>query len=205
MEVYAWARRHPGFVMAVKGRHAIATNQLIGSPSWQDVTVNGRKLKKGVRLWNVGTSMAKLELFGDLEKEKPVDGEDYPDGYVYLPDGTSDEWIKQLVAEELRIIRLRSGGFRREWHKVRDRNEALDNAVYARAVAFSLGVDRWRDTDWLKARGDFTPPAPPAPAPKQVPDDRPAPASQPAETQSGGKRLAARPKKPNPFTSSRRR
>jgi phage terminase large subunit GpA-like protein len=205
MEVYAWARRHPGFAMAVKGRHAIATNQLIGSPSWQDVTVNGRKLKKGVRLWNVGTSMAKLELFGDLEKEKPVDGDEYPDGYVYLPDGTSDEWIKQLVAEELRIIRLRSGGFRREWHKVRDRNEALDNAVYARAVAFSLGVDRWREVDWQKARGDFTPPAPAVPPPtKQVPDDRPQPARQAVETVTKP-RPGARAKKPNPFTNSRRR
>jgi phage terminase large subunit GpA-like protein len=198
MEVYAWARRHPGFVMAVKGRHAIAANQPIGAPSWQDVTVGGRKIKKGVRLWNVGTSMLKLELFGALEKEKPVDGEAYPDGYVFLPDGTSDEWIKQLVAEELRMIRLRSGGFRREWHKVRDRNEALDNAVYARAVAFSLGVDRWRESDWQKVRGEYTKPKPPpAPAsPKSVPDDRPA--AQPAVI---AKKATAKPKRANPFTS----
>ncbi len=208
MEVYAWARRHPGFAMAVKGRHAIAANQPIGAPSWQDVTVNGRKLKRGVRLWNVGTSMLKMELFGDLEKEKPVDGEAYPDGYVFLPDGTTDEWIKQLVAEELRMIRLRNGGFRREWHKVRDRNEALDNAVYARAIAFSLGVDRWRETDWQKARGEFTPPAPAVPAPKQqIADGRPAPIpTQAAETGPATKRAAtAKPKKPNPFTSNRRR
>ncbi|KQM65797.1 terminase [Sphingomonas sp. Leaf17] len=206
MPVYAWARRHPGFAMAVKGRHAIATNQLIGAPSWQDVTVNGRKLKKGVRLWNVGTSMAKLELFGDLEKERPVDGEEYPDGYVFLPDGTSDEWIKQLVAEELRIIRLRNGGFRREWHKVRDRNEALDNAVYARAIAFSLGVDRWRETDWLKARGDYSVPAPAVSAPaKSTTADRAAPTAQASETPATKRPATVRPKKQNPFTASRRR
>lgn len=206
MEVYAWARRHPGFAMAVKGRHAIAANQPIGSPSWQDVTVNGRKLKKGVRLWNVGTSMLKIELFGDLEKDKPVDGEAYPDGYVFLPDGTTDEWIKQLVAEELRMIRLRNGGFRREWHKVRDRNEALDNAVYARAIAFSLGVDRWRDADWQKARGEFTPPPPPVRALKQqVRDDRPPPVPlQAAETPAAKRRAAVTTRKPNPFTSRRR-
>lgn len=204
MEVYAWARRHPGFAMAVKGRHAIAANQPIGAPSWQDVTVNGRKLKRGVRLWNVGTSMLKLEIFGDLEKDKPVDGEAYPEGYVYLPDGTSDEWIKQLVAEELRMIRLRSGGFRREWHKVRDRNEALDNAVYARAVAFSLGVDRWREVDWQKARGEFTPPAPAIPAPRQVPDDRPAPVGQPPGPATAAKKPPTKTKRANPFTNRRR-
>jgi len=153
MEVYRWARRHPGFAMAVKGRESIAAQQAIGSPTWQDVTVNGRKIKKGVRLWNIGTSMLKMELYGQLALEKPVDGEDYPKGYVFLPDGTPDEWIKQLVAEELRIIRLRNGGFRREWHKVRDRNEALDNAVYARAVAVSLGVDRWGPRQWGKLMG----------------------------------------------------
>ncbi len=204
MEVYGWARRHPGFAMAVKGRHAIAANQPIGAPSWQDVTANGRKLKKGVRLWNVGTTMLKLELFGDLEKDKPIDGEAYPEGYVYLPDGTTDEWIKQLVAEELRFIRLRSGGFRREWHKVRDRNEALDNAVYARAVAFSLGVDRWREIDWRKARGDFTKPEPALPQPRQVADDRGAPAPvQGSESVAARRRAPSRPARANPFKPRR--
>jgi len=204
MEVYAWARRHPGFAMAVKGRHALAANQPIGAPSWQDVTQNGRKLKRGVRLWNVGTSMLKLELFGDLEKEKPVDGEAYPDGYVYLPDGTTDEWIKQLVAEELRIIRLRSGGFRREWHKNRDRNEALDNAVYARAVAISLGVDRWRETEWSKLYGEHEKPKPPPPDPEPP---RPAPASTPARSsapQSGSGRKPWVQARPN-WAQGRRR
>lgn len=167
MEVYGWARRHPGFAMAVKGRESIAAQQAIGSPSWQDVTVGGRKLKKGVRLWNVGTSMLKMELFGQLGLEKPVDGEDYPDGYVYLPDGASDEWVKQLVAEELRFVQMRSGGVRREWHKVRDRNEALDNAVYARAVAISLGVDRWTERQWGKVLAASTPLPPPAPKPTE--------------------------------------
>lgn len=158
MEVYQWARRHPGFVMAVKGRESIAAQQAIGSPSWQDVTVNGKKLKRGVRLWNIGTSMLKMELYGQLGLEKPVDGEDYPDGYIYLPDGLGDEWIKQLVAEELRFVKLRNGGVRREWHKVRDRNEALDNAIYARAIAISLGIDRWTGRQWQKATGQLTPP-----------------------------------------------
>lgn len=164
MEVYRWARRHPGFVMAVKGREALAASQAIGAPSWQDVTVNGRKIKKGVRLWNVGTSMLKLELYGQLSLEKPVDGEDYPDGYIYLPDGTPDEWIKQLVAEELRMIKQRNGGFRREWHQTRDRNEALDNAVYARAIAVSLGVDRIKDAEWAALLA-AEPPKPPTPRP----------------------------------------
>lgn len=194
MEVYNWARRHPGFVMAVKGRESIAAQQAIGSPNWQDVTVNGRKLKRGVRLWNIGTSMLKMELYGQLGLEKPVDGDDYPDGYIYLPDGLGDEWIKQLVAEELRFVKLRNGGVRREWHKVRDRNEALDNAIYARAVAIGIGVDRWTDQLWQKARGELDKP-------------KAAPAKPAASTKTPPKAPPKRPPPPqrrNPFTSRRR-
>lgn len=198
MEVYAWARRHPGFAMAVKGRHTLAAAQAIGAPSWQDVTVNGKKIKKGVRLWNVGTSMLKMELYGQIGLEKPVDGAEYPEGYVYLPDGTTDEWIKQLVAEELRFIRLRSGGVRREWHKTRDRNEALDNAIYSRAVAISLGIDRWTADHWKKLRDldvrEDSPPPPPKPKKLAVPR-KPAPVL---------KRGSLPARKNNPFTNRRR-
>lgn len=153
MFVYAWARRNPGFVMAIKGRHAVGVGQAIAGPTWQDLTFNGRKIKRGVRLWTVGTSMLKLELYGGLQLEKPVDGEDYPDGYVYLPDGTTDEWVKQLVAEQLVNKNLRNGRVRAEWEQSRPRNEALDNAIYARAVAIALGVDRWTSLQWGRLLG----------------------------------------------------
>lgn len=151
--VYAWARRNPGFVMAVKGRHSLEASQVISGPVWMDATVDGVKLPRGVKLWHVGTSLLKLELYGQLHLDKPVDGEEYPEGYVFLPDGTTDEWIKQLCAEQLVTKKLRGGRLRREWVKTRDRNEALDNAVYARAVASSLGVDRWTSRQWNRRLG----------------------------------------------------
>lgn len=196
MEVYRWARRHPGFVMAVKGREAIAAQQAIGAPTWQDVTVGGKKIKRGVRLWNIGTSMLKMELFGALGLDKPVDGQEYPDGYVFLPDGTTDEWIKQLVAEELRFHRTRAGGVRRQWHKTRDRNEALDNAVYARAVAISLGVDRWTASYWKKLRGEVSPKRPAASEAKASIEPGAAPVTAAAASVS-----KKRARRSNPYTS----
>lgn len=210
MEVYAWARRRPGFAMAVKGRHALAMAQPIAGPNWVDVQLNGRTIKRGCKLWNVGTSMLKLELYGQLGLEKPVDGEEYPDGYVFLPDGMTDELIKQLVAEELRMKRLRTGGLRQEWHKIRDRNEALDNSVYARAVAISLGVDRWSPKQWellhfqhkpaeqvapiaAPKRKPASPVEPPKPEPKLI-------AAQPAQPVAPKRK----PRGENPFTSRRR-
>jgi phage terminase large subunit GpA-like protein len=161
MYVYAWCRRRSGFAMALKGRDTLTAAQAIAGPTWADVTTGGRKLKRGVRLWTVGTSMLKTELYGDLSLERPIDGESFPDGYVFLPDGTSDEWIKQLVAEYLAITRnKRTGRLKREWQQSRPRNEALDNAVYARAVAISLGVDRWTERQWSKLGGAVSAPEP---------------------------------------------
>ena len=38
----------------------------------------------------------------------------------------------------------------REWHKMRERNEALDCYVYARAAACAAGLDRFEDRHWLE-------------------------------------------------------
>ncbi|WP_428968266.1 phage terminase large subunit family protein [Sphingomonas sp. Xoc002] len=182
MTVYAWARRHPGFAMALKGRHSLAAAQAIAGPSWMDMSIGGKKLKRGVRLWTVGTSMLKLELYGDIQLEKPVDGGEYPDGFVFLPDGMSDELVKQLVAEQLKMIKMRNGMVRREWEKLRDRNEALDNAVYARAIAISLGVDRWTPRQWdqvIKATIVADPDPPPQSKSAAAVKKKPPPAAKP--------------------------
>ncbi len=154
MHARAWCRRHSGLAMALKGKQSNEALQPIAGPTWIDLTINGLKLPKGVKQWTVGTSMLKSELFGDLRLERPVDGEDYPDGFVFLPADTTDEWIKQLVAEQLITKRnKRTGRASQEWQLTRPRNEALDNAIYARAIAISLGVDRWDEKRWARARG----------------------------------------------------
>jgi len=172
--VYAWARRNPGKVMALKGRDKLAVSQPVAGPTWVDVTIGGRKIQKGVKLWTVGTSLLKLELYGQLQLEPPRNAEEeYPEGYIYLPDGVSDEWVKQLVAEQLVTVKLRNGRVRREWKQTRDRNEALDNAVYARAVAITLGVDRLTDEEWKKLTEPPPPPDPPAAKKKPKPPKPP--------------------------------
>ena len=35
-----------------------------------------------------------------------------------------------------------------EWQKLRERNEALDCRVYARAAAWIAGADRWSEARW---------------------------------------------------------
>jgi phage terminase large subunit GpA-like protein len=67
---------------------------------------------------------------------------------VHLPDWADSEWLKQLVAEQLVTIRDRRGYARQEWQKMRERNEALDTRVYARAAAWILGADRFGERMW---------------------------------------------------------
>jgi phage terminase large subunit GpA-like protein len=71
-----------------------------------------------------------------------------PAGTIHLPDWADSEWLKQLVAEQLVTIRDRRGYARQEWQKLRERNEALDARVYARAAAWILGADRFDERMW---------------------------------------------------------
>ena len=71
----------------------------------------------------------------------------FPDGYVHIPK-IDVEYIKQLCSEQL-VTRYNRNGFPiREWQKMRDRNEALDCYVYARAAVYSLGIDRFTEKHW---------------------------------------------------------
>ena len=48
------------------------------------------------------------------------------------------------------------GGFaRQEWAKLRERNEALDCAVLARAALWLLGADRYGERFWQRLRDDL--------------------------------------------------
>ena len=42
---------------------------------------------------------------------------------------------------------------KREWQKIRERNEALDCRVYARAAAIAVGADRWNENKWKSLMG----------------------------------------------------
>jgi phage terminase large subunit GpA-like protein len=48
-----------------------------------------------------------------------------------------------------------------EWQKTRERNEALDCRVYARAAAWIAGLDRWSEDRWQIAADDLTVAGPP--------------------------------------------
>jgi phage terminase large subunit GpA-like protein len=152
--VYAWARRQgTAHVAPVKGMEGFNRATPVSGPTFVDATVNGQKLKRGARLWTVATATFKAETYRHLRLERPTDEDralgapDAP-GTVHLPDWADSEWLKQLVAEQLVTIRNKRGYARQEWQKMRERNEALDTRVYARAAAWILGADRFDERMW---------------------------------------------------------
>ena len=52
-------------------------------------------------------------------------------------------------------MRTRRGFSRLEWQKLRERNEALDCRVYARAAAWIIGADRWPEATWRDLEAQF--------------------------------------------------
>ncbi len=149
-EVYAFVRTcRDSRVMAVKGTARGAA--LIGTPTAVDVTVAGKKLRRGVKVYTVVVGIAKQELYHHLRLQVDVAADGItavtPAGYIHLPK-IDAEFLQQLCAEQLITRRDRNGYAVREWQKLRERNEALDCYVYARAAAAAAGLDRFEHRHW---------------------------------------------------------
>jgi phage terminase large subunit GpA-like protein len=125
--------------------------QPVQGPTPVDAMVDGRKLRRGLKLWTVSVSTWKADLYRRLWLGRG-DAEEFPPGWVHLPQGIEVEWVKQLVAEQLHIVKDRRGFARQEWAKLRERNEALDCAVLARAALWLLGADRYGERFWAQLR-----------------------------------------------------
>ena len=152
--VYAWARRVGfGQVAPVKGVEGFNRASPVSGSTFVDATDGGKKLRRGARLWTVAVSTFKSETYRFLRLQRPTDeeraeGAECLPGTVYLPTWVESEWLKQLVAEQLVTVKTKRGFTRLEWQKLRERNEALDCRVYARAAAWIAGADRWTDRQW---------------------------------------------------------
>lgn len=124
--VYSWARQHPmNQVIAVKGQSLGGV--LIGSPTAVDVTLRGRKLTRGYKVWPVVGSIAKSELYGWLRLQLPADGQGPPPpGFCHFP-SYGEDYFRQLSAEQLVVKKTGRGFVTLQWELISGRdNHALD-------------------------------------------------------------------------------
>lgn len=148
--VYEFCRKQdPSRVIAVKGQEKQAI--MIAAPKSVDVTRSGKKVGQ-TKVWNIGVSMIKSEVYAWLKLNKNEDGT-VPDGYCHFPQ-YDQHYFKGLTAEvvEFKLVR----GFRKyEWVKKYERNEPLDCRVYARAAACAFGMDRFNKENWDDIGGNY--------------------------------------------------
>lgn len=143
--VYCWGRGHPrNRVLATKG---VATQRmLISQPTKVDVSVRGRRLARGYRMWPIGVNVAKSELYGWLRLDPPTQpGQPFPRGYCHHPE-LGEEYFKELTAEQLVEQVNKKTRFRtHQWQRLPGReNHFLDARVLARAAAAFAGLDQLR-------------------------------------------------------------
>lgn len=151
--VYNWTRKYPDSrVIATKGRDT--AQQIIAPPKQVDVNFKGAKISRGASVSIVGTNISKSELYGWLNADQPTnpDEDGYPLGYCHFPECHDEEYFKMMCAEQL-VYRVHKGYRKYEWEKHRDRNESLDCRILARVVASIVGLDRWKEKDWERAKG----------------------------------------------------
>ena len=137
----------------MKGVEGFNRASPVTGPTFVDATEGGKRIRRGAKLWTIATAGFKSETYRFLRLPLPTD-EDVaddttpPPGSIHLPDWIDSEWLKQLTAEQLVTRRDRRGFARMEWQKMRERNEALDCRVYARAAAWLFGAERWDESTW---------------------------------------------------------
>jgi phage terminase large subunit GpA-like protein len=161
--VYAWARSQGfGHVLPVKGVDGFDRSAPVSGPTWVEASEGAKKIRRGARLWRVSVAVFKSETYRFLRLDRPTEDEAaqgvaHPPGYIHLPAGIDTEWCKQLVAEQLMTVKTKRGFSRLEWQKMRERNEALDCRVYARAAAWVAGADRWSEARWHDLEAQVAP------------------------------------------------
>lgn len=154
MAVYQWARAtQSSRVMVVKGESRATA--LLGAASTVEVGPQGQRVRFGIRLWPINTSIAKEELYRWLRLPAPQIelGEAYPPGYCHFPE-YSLQYFDQLCAEKM-MTRTVQGYAKRYWQQVQERNEALDCRVYNRAAMIAARVEFWTEQRWRDALSEL--------------------------------------------------
>ena len=150
-QAYNFCRtRERAGVRAVKGdsRHG---QPVKGRRRLQGVNFKGKVVKRGVRLWMVGTDTAKDLIHGRLQVTQAGPG------CIHFSKALPAEFYEQLTAE-VRVLQRTASGEQFRWVKRQQRNEVLDCTVYALFAAHMLDLHRYTDKMWAKLESAVNPP-----------------------------------------------
>ena len=110
-----------------------------------DIKKGTRRIRNATKVFSIGVSILKSEIYGWLKMEVPEEGEREPYGFCHFPE-YDQKHFKQLTSETLETKWVK-GKKKYEW-VANGRNEQLDCRVYARAAASYYGMDRFKEAKW---------------------------------------------------------
>lgn len=148
--VYAWVKQFPiSKVFAIKGSatQSVAINQ--GKPV--DIRKGKRRIRNATKVFSLGVSGLKQELYGWLKTAPPKEDEQTPYGFCHFPE-YGQEHFKRLTSETLETKWVK--GYKQYEWVANGRNEQLDCRVYARAAASFFGIDRFKESRWVELENE---------------------------------------------------
>lgn len=150
-QAYAFCRKHASRkVYAVKGESEPG-KPIKHRRALMDVKEGGRRVRRGVALWHVGTDTAKDLLHGRLQIER------VGPGYVHFAYGLTNGFFTGITAESRVPVRTKRGlEYRWDCPQGR-RNEPLDATVYAMFCMEVLDLDRYNDLMWSRLESTLEP------------------------------------------------
>jgi phage terminase large subunit GpA-like protein len=153
-DVHDWAKRHAqDRVIMVRGVRGDAAPAMM--PVKVERKADGEPIRYQNRFFNVGVSGMKAALYKAVEKTDPL-----AKGYCGYPAGLTEEFFKQLCAEQRIAVKVR-GAVEWRWVQIDGQaNEVLDTEMQAEAAARRLGWKRFTDKDWDRLTAERERPAP---------------------------------------------
>lgn len=156
-DVYEWVKKHPRErVFATKGASNFGAPAL-GAFKLSDYYSRDKKKLGSQRVWIIGSSTLKLEIYSRLRLRPEGDKENktWPPGFIHHPEYPED-FFQQRTVEKLRWMYSKNGQKKPVWEKPPGRpNEALDLAVGNRAVYLIVGAERFSPDQWAELERQY--------------------------------------------------
>ncbi len=144
-DIYDFCRRNKSRnIFAIKGSSA-KTYKIIKNANYIDYNFQGKNIQKGLKLFHIGTDVAKDHIFSKLHKSKGY-------GAIHFTKKLPIEFFDGILSE-YRDVKIKNGRKVTYWiKKTNVANEPLDLLVYNIAAATHLQIDRMTEIDVMKYR-----------------------------------------------------
>lgn len=135
---------------AVKGSSNDGDPIKARAAKWMDINLHGRTMRRGVKLWMVGTDTAKDLFYGRLKVTQPGPG------YVHFARDLPAEFFKQYGNEKRVKVRI-NGRETYRWYHHTGANEVVDCTVYSLFMIEVLEVGKFNERQWDRLESQISP------------------------------------------------